>query len=301
MFNFEGCRCVTCRQTLQQGDDIVVCPDCGAPYHRECYERSGVCQLKAQHAPDFEWTPAPDERPAQEEPAPKQAGSALYCPSCGEENPAGSRTCRGCGAMLAAGAVWDMPYVDPNETVDGIALTDWAAYIGNAAHSYLYKFKSMAFTGRPLVFSLWAMLFGPLFFFYRKMWKAAAVFSVLHLLTELPSVLALLVATESPFFVGLSYVLLVKLNNAAVVVAWLVRAAAALLAVDLYRRDAGSKISRILQQYPAGRDRQIALAVHGGVSMPAVLLAVVGFMLLCYCIVPLMGPNLSVVYQMMGG
>ena len=204
-------------------------------------------------------------------------------------------------ALLPDAPLADMPYVDPNETVDGIALTDWAAYIGGAAHSYLYKFKRMAFTGRPLVFSLWAMLFGPLFFFYRKMWKAAAVFSVLHLLTELPSVLALLVATESPFFVGLSYELLVKLNNAAVVVAWLVRAAAALLAVDLYRRDAGGKINRILQQYPAGRDRQIALSVHGGVSMPAVLLAVVGFMLLCYCIVPLMGPNLSVVYQMMGG
>ncbi|MBQ8648208.1 MAG: DUF2628 domain-containing protein [Oscillospiraceae bacterium] len=300
MFNFEGCRCVTCRQTLQQGDDIVVCPDCGAPYHRECYDRAGVCLLKDRHAPDFEWVPGPDERPVQEEPAAEQADTALYCPNCGEGNPAGSRQCANCGAVLAAGAVWDMPYVDPSETVDGIALTDWAAYIGGAAHSYLFRFKRMALTGRRIAFSFWAMMFGPLYFFYRKMWKAAAVFSALYLLTEIPSVLALLVVTESPFFTWLSYETLLSMNNVAVVLAWLLRAAAALLAVDLYRRDAGSKISRILQQYPAGRDRQIALAVQGGVSMPAVILAITGLLVLCYCLVPLMGPNLSIVYEMMG-
>ena len=66
MFNFKGCNCVACRQPLKPEDDIVVCPDCGAPYHRACYEKLGRCQFEAQHGPDFEWQPSPEERPAPE-------------------------------------------------------------------------------------------------------------------------------------------------------------------------------------------------------------------------------------------
>ena len=72
MFNFKGCNCVACRQPLKPEDDIVVCPDCGAPYHRACYEKLGHCQFEAQHGPDFEWQPSPEERP---EPEPEPQGT----------------------------------------------------------------------------------------------------------------------------------------------------------------------------------------------------------------------------------
>ena len=32
-----------CGKPLTLQDDIVVCPDCGAPYHRDCYEKLGRC------------------------------------------------------------------------------------------------------------------------------------------------------------------------------------------------------------------------------------------------------------------
>ncbi len=41
MPKYYGCPCEGCGKPLTLQDDIVVCPDCGAPYHRTCYEKMG--------------------------------------------------------------------------------------------------------------------------------------------------------------------------------------------------------------------------------------------------------------------
>ena len=41
MPKYYGCPCEGCGKPLTLQDDIVVCPDCGAPYHRVCYEKLG--------------------------------------------------------------------------------------------------------------------------------------------------------------------------------------------------------------------------------------------------------------------
>ena len=43
MPKYYGCPCEGCGRPLALTDDIVVCPDCGAPYHRSCYEKMGLC------------------------------------------------------------------------------------------------------------------------------------------------------------------------------------------------------------------------------------------------------------------
>ena len=43
MPKYYGCPCEGCGKPLTLQDDIVVCPDCGAPYHRVCYEKLGQC------------------------------------------------------------------------------------------------------------------------------------------------------------------------------------------------------------------------------------------------------------------
>ena len=34
MSNYLGSKCIMCGQEFKENDDIVVCPDCGTPYHR---------------------------------------------------------------------------------------------------------------------------------------------------------------------------------------------------------------------------------------------------------------------------
>ena len=33
MMDYKGCKCASCHKVLKEGDDIVICPECGAPYH----------------------------------------------------------------------------------------------------------------------------------------------------------------------------------------------------------------------------------------------------------------------------
>ena len=56
MPKYYGCPCEGCGRPLALTDDIVVCPDCGAPYHRECYEKLGRCIHTPAHGAGYEWT-----------------------------------------------------------------------------------------------------------------------------------------------------------------------------------------------------------------------------------------------------
>ena len=53
--------------------------------------------------------------------------------------------------------------------------------------------------GRKSSICFSALLFGPLYFFYRKAWKPAFAFLAVDLLLNLPALLELLVLSESAF------------------------------------------------------------------------------------------------------
>ena len=88
MPKYYGCPCEGCGQPLTLRDDIVVCPDCGAPYHRTCYEKLGRCILSPAHAAGYEWK------------FPYQENALRTCPSCGERTLRSEEHCRCCGAKL---------------------------------------------------------------------------------------------------------------------------------------------------------------------------------------------------------
>ena len=90
MYQFTGCPCSVCGKTLTDTDDIVVCPDCGAPYHRACYQAQGACVYAGKHGTGFEWTP-----PASAQPEHK-------CPNCGAPNPESAQRCSHCGYVFGS-------------------------------------------------------------------------------------------------------------------------------------------------------------------------------------------------------
>ena len=91
MADYKGNTCPVCKQKFKEADDIVVCPDCGTPYHRECWKKVGVCVHQADHAAGFEWTPdnVISDRPDD-----------IVCPNCGTHNPLGAKYCNHCGVSL---------------------------------------------------------------------------------------------------------------------------------------------------------------------------------------------------------
>ena len=88
MPKYYGCPCEGCGEPLTLKDDIVVCPDCGAPYHRTCYEKLGRCIHSPAHAAGYEWH------------FPYQDAELRTCPSCGERTLRSEEICRFCGAAL---------------------------------------------------------------------------------------------------------------------------------------------------------------------------------------------------------
>ncbi len=55
-FNLKGCQCSRCKAYLFDEDDIVFCPVCGAPHHRECYSALGHCALEEFHGTENQYS-----------------------------------------------------------------------------------------------------------------------------------------------------------------------------------------------------------------------------------------------------
>lgn len=47
--------CARCKAFLFEEDDIVYCPECGAPHHRDCYSSLGHCALENLHGTKDEY------------------------------------------------------------------------------------------------------------------------------------------------------------------------------------------------------------------------------------------------------
>ena len=68
--------CAYCQAVLFEEDDVVWCPECGAPHHRACWQSLGHCAREALHGqPLPEEDEVVEEAPA-EEPDPAPAGAS---------------------------------------------------------------------------------------------------------------------------------------------------------------------------------------------------------------------------------
>ena len=55
MANYNGSKCIVCNMEFNDSDDIVVCPECGTPYHRDCYKQVGECINTELHDNGISW------------------------------------------------------------------------------------------------------------------------------------------------------------------------------------------------------------------------------------------------------
>lgn len=120
MPKYIGQSCTSCQEKFTEKDDIVVCPDCGSPYHRECYEKEGKCISADLHSSGEDWKPEViiPERPKTDDPhehirEDNVSGShdeafgsyqeeyrKNLCPLCGQENRHDDSFCSRCGSRL---------------------------------------------------------------------------------------------------------------------------------------------------------------------------------------------------------
>ncbi len=98
--------CPICSVAFEDGDDVVVCPRCGAPYHRDCYKEKGKCIFTDLHKEKKAWrdvydTPQPeDDGNTENEEADSSAEDGIVCKNCGHKNSKDSIVCEKCGEFL---------------------------------------------------------------------------------------------------------------------------------------------------------------------------------------------------------
>ena len=202
--------CPSCGEPLKEGDDIVVCPECATPQHRECWLKHRACINSHLHSAGFVWSPeasvADDTQPqetAEEQENPEviichicgsenpndsfhcgncgalfgeSESPVITCPSCGDENEAASIVCKKCGALLISES--GNPFMngvkaDANELISDYTVEDYALYVQLNAKKYIPKFRKIQ--KKKLTFNWGAFVFGPNWFLFRKIYKIGII------------------------------------------------------------------------------------------------------------------------------
>lgn len=220
---YDNLPCPCCGKPLRQEDDVVVCPVCATPQHRDCWMENGHCVNENLHGSGYVWSSDSAKTETVEETV--SSSESKICHICGSENPSDSLHCGNCGALFGedrqsesngktcafcgkendsdalhckyCGApvginnpyVNDNPYlagtgITPDELIGGIKAGDIALYTQAASKRYLPKFKRFA-KGKKLSFNFAAFFFAPYWFFYRKIYKAGIFFIALFVTASL--------------------------------------------------------------------------------------------------------------------
>ena len=228
--NFLGKSCPVCSKTIEQDDDVVVCPKCGAPYHRECYTEKGKCIFTDLHKNKQSWKEVYDKSEKNaDDAAPEE--EAVSCPVCGIKNPASAIVCKRCGSFLrkpVARIFYDEaddtdqtdfdpqdpdsfnPFGDGNpfsvffdpmagvkkdEDFDGVTGAEIAKYVGSNTPYYMQVFQKIKYTGSSRV-NFAAFFFTASWYMYRKQYVKGSVIGLIYLIISVVNMLIYRSSTE---------------------------------------------------------------------------------------------------------
>jgi hypothetical protein len=183
MADFAGESCFHCQQPFTPEDDIVVCPDCGTPYHRDCWQVNGHCINTLLHQTGGSWQPTQKKKPDDTEQK-EQAERTERTAYTGSAQQSGSNFGRAWQPESAADACCGM---NPDESYEGERLEDVANFVCNNNHYYLPIFKKFRETGSKFSLNLIGALLPPLYFASRKMWGMAFALITCFALLDIPS------------------------------------------------------------------------------------------------------------------
>ena len=218
MFNYTGYECKSCGKKFTDDDDIVVCPECGTPYHRDCYKKEGRCINDELHSKHMSWKAEVEEKEQAEGLKCSVCGNTLrndqlFCDKCGTPTPYYlSQKDKADGEEQESFSNGDTffnnaeqnametmyPYMlnysdplcgfSPDEKYDEDMTTkDIADFIGSNTRFYLPKFRVMKATKFKLSFNIPAMLFPEFYFAYRKMPLLAFLVLLIKSIISIPS------------------------------------------------------------------------------------------------------------------
>ncbi len=188
-------KCQICKGYLFEDDDIVICPECGAPHHRDCWQTVGHCGLQEDHGTDRQYDKLKKvEETAQSEAAQKcrfcgktsKTKGAEFCPYCGQPYNGNGVHPHGAPFVVQNGTINIDPYggVPKDTKIEGVTVKDIATFTGNNSARYVHKFKDLN-KGNKKSWNWLAFLFPSAWCLSRKMFANGILFLILAVASSL--------------------------------------------------------------------------------------------------------------------
>ncbi len=202
----EGQKCPVCGAYVFDNDDLVFCPECGAPHHRDCYEALGHCYYKDKHGTAEGYDPDAAKKEAEKKA--EEANGSLFgdeppfeegatrCRFCGEPLLRGENVCHRCRRPQNVGNAGPSPFggatimldplggVAPDEVIGEVTAKEIKDYVVVNTQRYVPRFKVIKKEKRKSW--NWAAFLVPhAWFFYRKMYVPGILVTILLVTSQL--------------------------------------------------------------------------------------------------------------------
>ncbi len=183
--NISGEKCAFCKAYLFEEDDVVYCPECGAPHHRDCYNELGHCALEDLHGTENQYKrPEPQsEKPTEKVP---ETDGEIICGMCGEKYSINEQVCPKCNTpnMVKSGQRYIkidfLGGVPANTDLgDGVTADEAKKFVAVNTQRYIPKFLKFK-SGKKSSWNWLAFLFPGAWFLSRKMNLLGAVITTLQ-------------------------------------------------------------------------------------------------------------------------
>jgi hypothetical protein len=204
--NYTGEKCICCNIEFTKDDDIVVCPDCGTPYHRSCYKEAGKCINDILHESGEGWKSTVEKIVNNNDSDNK---NYILCKNCLAKNNPEASVCANCDKPLKKAdnnsevdlseffSEFDSSQkyfgFNPDEDFDGTRLEEVAEFVNTNTIYYLPLFKKMKELKSKISFNIVCFFFSPFYFANRKMWPMAIFALLVSMLLKLPNAIISLI------------------------------------------------------------------------------------------------------------
>ncbi len=170
--------CALCHAYLFEEDDVVYCPVCGAPHHRECYNSIGDCALHETHGTENQYDLLKAKEKMQEN---KKAvtEAAENSTQNGDAYTPGDEIFRGLPPLDFLGGV-------PADAVieDGVTAKEARNFVISNTARYIPKFMRLS-KDRKASFNFMSFFFPCEWMLSRKMYKFGIITGVLLIISTL--------------------------------------------------------------------------------------------------------------------
>ena len=204
--DYIGYKCPVCDKYFHVGDDVVVCPECGTPHHRECYHSIGRCANEDKHKDGYDY-----QQDVMNDSTDNNADT-IECKKCGFKNDSDAFFCNKCGNALfevknepqnqnpqnqqnPQGQPFpSSPFgsnpnvimfdplagVNPNTDMgDSVTAGEVAKFVKQNTPYFILVFNNIKKFARSR-FNFSAMIFGGGYLLYRKMYKLGTIITAIQ-------------------------------------------------------------------------------------------------------------------------